>query len=70
MQTNGCPEHNANGETDPFNSQINGACAADGVSNGDLNCENDRLSPAKPMSQTDKDIVRLIGQHLRNLGLK
>ena len=74
MQTNGngCPQHN--GETGESHlaaastSQMNGACS---VLNGDLeHTDHNDSDTVKYMSDSDKDIVRLIGQHLRCLGLK
>ena len=71
---NGCDAHNENGgtgdqQTQASTSQLNGACAP--ASNGDLSSEvNLHVAPIKIMCQTDQDIVRLIGQHLRGLGLK
>lgn len=64
MQTNGCPQHN--GATGiATSSHQNGVC--DGITNGDV---PDKDSDPKPMSKTDQDIVRLVVQHLRGLGLK
>jgi hypothetical protein len=64
MQANGCPQHN--GETGESSSQItNGACSSDAV-NGD----SGRSGGQKDMNQTDQDIVRLIGQHLKEMGLE
>lgn len=65
MQSNGCPQHNGTSGDPASTSHQNGACSS--VSNGEL---NDKPSQTKPMSQTDQDIVRLIAQHLRGLGLK
>ena len=71
MQSNGCAAHNgATGDshTQPSTSQMNGACSAN--SNGELHEDVDGVAPVKLMCQTDQDVVRLIGQHLRGLGLK
>ncbi|XP_064623467.1 WD repeat-containing protein 26-like isoform X1 [Lineus longissimus] len=65
MQANGCPQHN--GDTGESSSQItNGACSVDAV-NGDA---GHSAGGQKDMSQTDQDIVRLIGQHLKEMGLE
>ncbi|XP_053405443.1 WD repeat-containing protein 26-like [Mercenaria mercenaria] len=65
MQTNGTTQQH-NGETVemPSVSQQNGTC--EGTFNGEL---TDKPSPQKTMSRSDVDIIRLIGQHLRGLGL-
>lgn len=60
---NGCPQHN--GASEENTSYMNGACSASN-SNGEIHGDGEKL---KFMSQTDKDIVRLMGQHLRGLGL-
>ena len=60
MQANGCSAHNGQ---EASTSALNGATAC--VTNGTL-----QENPVVLNSQTDKDIVRLIGQHLRSLGLK
>ncbi|XP_060070874.1 WD repeat-containing protein 26-like [Ylistrum balloti] len=62
MQANGCPQHNGATEI-ATTSQQNGTCSS--LTNGEL----DKPVPPKSMSQTDQDIVRLIVQHLRGLGL-
>jgi len=66
MQTNGTtPQHNGETVDTPSVSQQNG------TSEGSLNGESGgRQSPQKTMSRSDMDIIRLIGQHLRGLGLK
>lgn len=46
---------------------MNGTCSS--ATNGQVHQDHDRMSPIFLMSQTDRDIVRLIGQHLRSLGL-
>lgn len=61
MQTNGyLPQQN--GESDNFasTSHFNGSTTANGVMHGD----GDRAGPSRNMSETDKDIVRLIGEIL------
>ena len=72
MQTNGCLSQE-NGEAEervaPSTSHING------TSNGVVllpHGDGDSSPPAvvPPMTETDKDIVRLIGQHLQSLGLQ
>ncbi|XP_062603261.1 WD repeat-containing protein 26-like [Saccostrea cucullata] len=63
MQSNGCPQHNGESSI-ATSSQQNGSCPS--FANGDFHTKS---SPRKPMSQTDQDIVRLIVQHLRGLGL-
>lgn len=73
MQTNGCsPQHNGQVDADstaPSTSvQLNGACSGPS-SNGDIHENSNRPGRIRIMSQTDRDIVRLIGQHLRSLGL-
>ncbi|KAL5009252.1 hypothetical protein ScPMuIL_014833 [Solemya velum] len=62
--TNGCPSHNGVSEEIASTSQQNGTCST--YHNGDL---AEETSPVKAMTRTDQDIVRLIGQHLRGLGL-
>ena len=64
MQANGCPQHNGESIV-ATSSQQNGSCTS--FANGDFHVKS---IPRKPMSQTDQDIVRLIVQHLRGLGLK
>lgn len=64
MQANGCPQHNGESSI-ATSSQQNGSCTT--FANGDFHIKS---TPRKPMSQTDQDIVRLIVQHLRGLGLK
>ncbi|XP_046579884.1 WD repeat-containing protein 26-like isoform X1 [Haliotis rubra] len=64
---NGCQQHNGDTtEEIASTSQQNGACSA---TNGILSSETERETSMKSMSRTDQDIVRLIGQHLRGLGL-
>ncbi|XP_076305770.1 WD repeat-containing protein 26-like isoform X2 [Tachypleus tridentatus] len=63
--TNGCPRHNGDALSTVDDLQ-NGACPS--TANGQINGETDEVSP-KIRSQVDKDIIRLIGQHLRSLGL-
>ena len=70
MQTNGClSQENGEGDlTEPHLS--NGA-----TSNGVLAHPEGGGEPSTPlntatMTDTDKDIVRLIGQHLQSLGLQ
>ncbi|CAH1791472.1 unnamed protein product [Owenia fusiformis] len=65
MQTNGCPQHNGESGPPPSTSNVNGACATNGVANG----ETERQCTLKHISKTDQDIIRLIGQHLKGLGL-
>ncbi|XP_076318667.1 LOW QUALITY PROTEIN: WD repeat-containing protein 26-like [Tachypleus tridentatus] len=60
---NGCPRHNGDSSSTDLQ---NGACPSS--TNGQINGETEEISP-KIKSQTDKDIIRLIGQHLRSLGL-
>ncbi|XP_022243773.1 WD repeat-containing protein 26-like isoform X2 [Limulus polyphemus] len=60
---NGCPRHNGDSTSTDLQ---NGACPSS--ANGQINGETEDISP-KIKSQTDKDIIRLIGQHLRSLGL-
>ena len=52
----------------------NGAAAPSvSVTNGDAAVSDDESSPnlpVKELSPCDRDIVRLIGQHLKGLGLK
>lgn len=66
-ESNGRPQHNGDlpDGIQPGSAALqNGAC----TSNGEINCV-DEDSTRLPISQTDQDIVRLIGQHLRGLGL-
>lgn len=65
MQTNGTTAHNGESVETPSVSQQNGT--SEGSLNGEL---ADKPSPQKTMSRSDMDIIRLIGQHLRGLGLK
>ena len=71
MQSNGCAAHNGgtgDRQVQASTSQMNGACSA--TSNGELREDGEGTEPVKLMCQSDRDIVRLIGQHLRGLGLK
>ena len=68
MQANGCQQQHNGATTEPSTSQMNGSCTS--TSNGQVHHDHDRMSPVDLMSQTDRDIVRLIGQHLRSLGLQ
>ena len=65
MQANGCPQHN--GESEETTSQQNGVCPSE---SGVKIIDNGNESGIKALTRTDQDIVRLIGQHLRGLGLK
>lgn len=65
MQSNGCSQHNGTSGDSASSSHQNGSCTS--VSNGDLN--DTPINQTISMSQTDQDIVRLIAQHLRGLGL-
>ncbi|KAK7576445.1 hypothetical protein V9T40_012731 [Parthenolecanium corni] len=59
QQANGCPQHNGATNEDyetPSSSQQNGNAA-------------EHKSPVPAMGKTDQDIVRLIGQHLKTIGL-
>ncbi|KAK2170458.1 hypothetical protein NP493_1154g00038 [Ridgeia piscesae] len=70
MQSNGCAAHNGgtgDRQVQASTSQMNGACSA--TSNGELREDGEGTEPVKLMCQSDRDIVRLIGQHLRGLGL-
>ncbi|ESO84471.1 hypothetical protein LOTGIDRAFT_168706 [Lottia gigantea] len=67
MQANGCPQHNGETEESASSSQQNGACLS--TTNGGMHGSNNNCPNPKIMSRTDQDIVRLIGQHLRGLGL-
>lgn len=66
---NGCPQHNGESENGRASPHMNGQFSIP-TANGDIHTETDNPVSPKPMSQTNKDIVRLIGQHLRSLGLK
>jgi hypothetical protein len=71
MHTNGCPQQNgdiANGSNLPSTSHLNGAHAPS--ANGDTIPSPRNNAIFSEMSQTDQDIIRLIGQHLQSLGLK
>ena len=69
MQANGCSQQNGESEAATAStSQRNGACS--NTANGDLHEQGERVGFTKAMNQTDQDTVRLIGQHLRSLGLK
>lgn len=60
MQTNGCQDH-CNGTSHlrtPTCQQLNGESAT----NGSSDCDTRHLS------RTDIDIIRLVGQYLKNLG--
>lgn len=63
MQTNGCT-HNGESAEIASTSYQNGTCS--GALNGEI---EEKSSPRKTMSKSDMDIIRLIGQHLRGLGL-
>ena len=66
MAANGCPLEN--GETEvATSSQTDEHCS---LVNGEIKESSSIVSVAKPLSVIDRDIVRLIGQHLRSLGLK
>ncbi|CAI9730443.1 repeat-containing 26-like [Octopus vulgaris] len=67
MQSNGCPQHNGESEEIASTSRQNGSCSA--TANGEVATLEDRQHLLKTMSQADQDVVRLIGQHLRGLGL-
>lgn len=67
MQANGCPQHNGESE-EATTSQQNGLCPS--AANGEIIENNTKSAAMKALSRTDQDIVRLIGQHLRGLGLK
>jgi hypothetical protein len=72
---NGTVEQNgasstANGAGEPSSSGLqNGSGGLGGMTNGD-GASNGNLSSPKIMDSTNHDIVRLIGQHLRTIGLK
>ncbi|XP_077866982.1 WD repeat-containing protein 26-like [Saccoglossus kowalevskii] len=65
---NGSPSAQHNGDTNDF---TNGATASNGeIAATDAADQDTTISPnVKIVSQNDKEIVRLIGQHLRMLGL-
>ncbi|CAB3367499.1 Hypothetical predicted protein [Cloeon dipterum] len=71
---NGTVEQNgvsatANGAGEPSSSGLqNGSSSFGGMTNGD-GASNGDLSSPKIMDRTNHDIVRLIGQHLRTIGL-
>lgn len=70
MHTNGCPQQNGDintGGNMPSTSHMNGSHGPS--ANGDIYPES-RQTSFSSMSQTDQDIIRLIGQHLRGLGLQ
>ncbi|KAK7103941.1 WD repeat-containing protein 26-like isoform X2 [Littorina saxatilis] len=66
MQANGCPQHNGESE-EATPSQQNGLCPS--ATNGEIIENGNKPTATKVLSRTDQDIVRLIGQHLRGLGL-
>jgi len=80
---NGCPnlEPHQNGQPAPDDDDLDGggdqALALNGSANGHLQAvaggglagAQGQAPAVRDMSQTDRDIVRLIGQHLRGLGL-
>ena len=68
MQSNGCPQHNGESEEVASTSRPNGTCSA--TANGEVTTPEDKQHLLKNMSRADQDVVRLIGQHLRGLGLK
>lgn len=57
--------------SDSGGAHTNGNIAAetDGEA-GELNGEETETMPAKAMDKTNQDIVRLIGQHLKTVGLQ
>lgn len=65
-QANGRPDiqHNGDLAASTRNSVENGACA----SNGEMDGRDEHLKLS--ISKSDQDVIRLIGQHLRGLGLK
>lgn len=64
--SNGCSQHNGDAAS-TSNDMQNGTCSfADDL---EINGEVHKTVPPKIRSQTDQDIIRLIGQHLRDLGL-
>ncbi|KAH3855059.1 hypothetical protein DPMN_097619 [Dreissena polymorpha] len=66
MQTNGTVSQH-NGETlDTLSVPLQNGTTETSMNGG---VENKR-NPQKTMSKSDMDIIRLIGQHLRGLGLK
>lgn len=73
MQTNGCPEMNGGaaavggGDGLPSTSHMNGAHESNGTT---VDCDSTEAVPFHMMSRVNQDIIRLIGQHLRTLGLK
>jgi hypothetical protein len=67
MQANGCPQYNGESE-EATTSQHNGLGPS--ATNGEIVENGNKTSAVKPLTSTDQDIVRLIGQHLRGLGLK
>ena len=74
MQTNGClSQENGEEAGAPSTSHLNGTPPSGSTTNGVLHGEGgDSTSPplTTTMTETDKDIVRLIGQHLQSLGLQ
>ena len=70
MQTNGCNQHNGLTPTESTStgSQLNGSHHRE--TNGQLTEDSENAIKFSLMSTADQDIVRLIGQHLRSLGLK
>lgn len=63
--SNGCH----NGDTASTSNDLqNGTCPFE--DNVEINGDVHKTISTKIRSQTDQDIIRLIGQHLRGLGLK
>ena len=64
MQTNGCQEYNGTVRSfHAYGCQLNGETSAAGNNHGDAS-----ETSVKNITKTDRDIIRLIGQYLRNLG--
>jgi len=69
MQSNGTgqeqnhPASTQNGDANGLQSNAGSASGASGTSSGSL-------KKKKRLSQSEEDVIRLIGQHLHGLGLK
>ncbi|XP_013416632.1 WD repeat-containing protein 26 [Lingula anatina] len=68
MQANGCPQHNGEVAAST-SSQVHQNGASLTLSNGQAGTETSLARCPKVLTKSDRDIVRLIGQHLRGLGL-
>ena len=68
MQTNGCTQQNGENNVESGTPQMNGAHYIE--RNGQENGEPAMSFLFGRMSKNEQDLVRLIGQYLKSLGLK